>query len=107
MSKDQGDPAARAGGIKSLEKDAAALMAELSRLSEKLKAAASAGADTAQAGASALADELRTLESRVSVLSSESRKALTQLDQSVRTNPYLYILGALGLGFLLGKAKRS
>jgi ElaB/YqjD/DUF883 family membrane-anchored ribosome-binding protein len=101
------DGNAAAASVKTLEKDAATLMAELSRITEKLKTAAGAGAATAEAGAAALADELKALESRISLLSAESKKALTQLDQSVRTNPYLYILGALGLGFLLGKARRS
>lgn len=51
--------------------------------------------------------QLELVKKNIERLSHESEETIKKLDKSVKNNPYVYILGAIGLGFLLGKAWRS
>jgi ElaB/YqjD/DUF883 family membrane-anchored ribosome-binding protein len=97
-----GDPRVRA-----LLDDTSKVMEELSGLSRKLtdlgKTKVGELSGEAVAG---LQDQFKSIQQRVLEISGESRKTLTDLDRSVRANPYVYILCALGLGMLLGKGRR-
>ncbi len=91
-----------------LESEAVKMMAELSDLSAKLR---HAGQGTAAAPAdgtlSTLFAEFQALQQRLQDLLPEGKSALRQLDRQVRTRPYLFVLGALALGYLVGKIRRS
>ncbi len=50
-----------------------------------------------------ITEEFASLKQRLEQISQKLAAQAKSTDQHVRTNPYLYILGALGLGFLLGK----
>ena len=50
-----------------------------------------------------LEDQLDAVTTRISSLRSEIKVGAEKVDQHVKNNPYLYLLGAAGLGFLLGK----
>ncbi len=94
--------------VQTLQADAARMLDDLSELSAKLKDVGKAKAE--ELGNEAVAqwnEQLKTLQEKLSSLSKDSEQALAQVDKSVRANPYLYIIGALGLGLLLGKVLRS
>jgi ElaB/YqjD/DUF883 family membrane-anchored ribosome-binding protein len=94
--------------VQTLQADAARMLDDLSALSAKLKEAGKTKAE--ELGGDALAqlnEQLKTLQDKIGTLSKDSEQVLAQIDKSVRANPYLYIAGALGVGFLLGKALRS
>jgi len=95
--------------IQRLIDDAALMMDELASLSRKL-------GDLGQANGAGgnghdvvgdLQEHFRAFSERMRGFSQESRKTVIGLDDNIRTNPYVFILCALGLGFLLGKAMRS
>jgi ElaB/YqjD/DUF883 family membrane-anchored ribosome-binding protein len=50
-----------------------------------------------------IADEFASLKKRLELISQKIASQAKSTDKHVHSNPYLYILGALGLGFLLGK----
>ncbi len=50
-----------------------------------------------------LEDQLDAVTTRISSLRGEFKVGAEKVDQHVKTNPYLYLLGAAGLGFFLGK----
>lgn len=109
-----GSPGATGGGgdggdaVNRLQADAGKLMQELAGLSARLKAAGESAAGAAAGGdVSGASDQLNAIRERLSSLSADSQQTLQQLDRSVRANPYLWIIGALGLGWLLGKVTRS
>ena len=84
------------------------MMEELSDLTRKL-ASVSKDATESPDGRdriSGIEEEFKVFQARLVELTSEGRKVAAQLDVSVRKNPYLYMAAAVGLGFLLGKAKR-
>ncbi len=94
--------------VQTLQADAARMLDDLSVLSSKLKDVGKAKAE--ELGNEAVAqlnDQLKTLQEKLSSLSKDSEQVLAQVDKSVRASPYLYIVGALGLGVLLGKLLRS
>jgi len=93
--------------IRALKDDASKMMDELADLSKKLGEVGKAKAG--EIGAEAVGDikeHMEMLQKRLASLSKEGRTAIAQLDESVRANPYVYIIAALGLGWLLGKARR-
>ena len=94
--------------LRSLEADASRVMKDLSDLSAKLRETASSGAGAFdEKTVTDLSERLAGLQQRASSIASEGQKTLASIDKSVRANPYLWILGALGLGVLLGKVTRS
>lgn len=93
--------------LAALKSDAAKVMDELGLLTRRLAEvgkmkASELGGETV----SDLAAQLEMIKGRMAALAGDSRQTIGDLDKSVRTNPYIYILCALGLGMLLGKARR-
>jgi ElaB/YqjD/DUF883 family membrane-anchored ribosome-binding protein len=80
-----------------LEADAQRMMRELGELTAKLKTLGDHSLDEAsRAAADGLGKQLEELKAGVA-----------KLDKAVRANPWVFVLGALGLGWLLGKIRRS
>jgi ElaB/YqjD/DUF883 family membrane-anchored ribosome-binding protein len=94
--------------INGLEADATKMMKELDGLVGKIKELGAAKPDEMRdAAMKSLSDQLKSLQDRLGAFREENKETLAKIDQSVKANPYLYILGALGIGVLLGKAMRS
>ncbi|MCX6110522.1 MAG: hypothetical protein NTZ90_13070 [Proteobacteria bacterium] len=95
--------------ILSLMNDTAIMMDELSRLSRKLGELGKEQEDNRNGHdvVAELQDHFRAFSERMKDFSEESRRTISGLDNNVHSNPYVFILCALGLGFLLGKAMRS
>lgn len=81
------------GNLKDLEAHAAKLMRDLDELTKRVRGAATEGG--ADSAAAALGEQLAGM-----------KEHLKSLDQSLKKNPWLFVLGATLLGFLLGKATR-
>jgi hypothetical protein len=104
--------------LRAMLADSLQMMEELSELTRRLAHLSKTAAEPSPDGVTgeptgpsdeqidSLAVEFQHLQQRLASLASEGRRAATQVDANIRQNPYLYLLGALGLGFLLGKAKR-
>jgi ElaB/YqjD/DUF883 family membrane-anchored ribosome-binding protein len=87
------------------EKASMSTMGEtMNREMENIKDNASRVSDDVRAYVS---DQMENLSHRLEDLSQQMRDRAGQLDVHVRHNPYYYILGAVGLGFLLAKATSS
>lgn len=92
----------------SLEADAAKMMKELDGLVGKIKDLGKQKPDEIKdAAVNALNEQMKALQDKLGALTKEHQETLDKIDKSVRANPYLFILGALGLGLLVGKAMRS
>ena len=98
--------------LKAMISDSIQMLDELSKLTVRLTNASEDAADRA-ADTSVKAEDLgqmerdlKGLQERLSQLSSQMKAAAQGLDQQVRQSPYLFAAAALGLGFLLGKARR-
>ena len=90
--------------IESLKKDATQVMEDLTGLSRKLaEIGKSRSEEITQEVKSKLEDDLVRAKERLDVLNHEVQRVAKQMDKSVREKPYLYVLGALGLGAILGK----
>jgi ElaB/YqjD/DUF883 family membrane-anchored ribosome-binding protein len=50
-----------------------------------------------------LEDQLDAITSRISGLRGQVNVGAEKVDAHVKSNPYMYLLGAAGLGFFLGK----
>ncbi len=102
--------------LKAMISDSIQMLDELSKLTVRLTNASEDAADRAAdraADTSVKAEDLgqmerdlKGLQERLSQLSSQMKAAAQGLDQQVRQSPYLFAAAALGLGFLLGKARR-
>lgn len=94
--------------VKALQKDASRVLQEISELSAKLREVGTSKIEEVSSETVAiLQKQLADLEATTATLNVEGKKILGNLDKSVKANPYLWILGALGLGLLLGKLVRS
>ena len=94
--------------VSGLEADATKMMKELDGLVGKIRELGKAKPDEIKdAAVSTLTEQMKALQQKLGALSQEHQETLAKVDKSVRANPYLFILGALGLGVLLGKAMRS
>jgi ElaB/YqjD/DUF883 family membrane-anchored ribosome-binding protein len=91
-----------------LRKDAAQIVSDITQLTEQI---ASSGADLTKEIKSEMASKLHAQMEAITLHLKElnvSLKAVSQkADAHVKTHPYAYILGALGLGFLLAKSRKS
>ncbi len=91
-----------------LRKDAAQMVQDLSELTGKL-------AESGKEYSSGVKDELveqvdkqlRELSIRMKALSEEVKAGSLKVDKHLKEHPYGYILGAVGLGFLLGKIHKQ
>lgn len=90
--------------LKLLHDEASKVIDDLSSLS---KVIADVGDKTSQEAQEDVGEylekEIANLQERMTQLNQKVRESAKIADDHVRTNPYLYILGSLGLGFLLGK----
>jgi len=94
--------------LKGLEADASKMINELNGLVGKIKElGAGSASDAKDAATEALTEQFKALQKKLGDLTEEHKDTIAKVDKSVRANPYLFILGALGLGFLLGKVMRS
>jgi len=94
--------------VKSLQKDASRVLQDISELSAKLREVGTSKLEEVSSETVAiLQKQLADLEEKTATLNIEGKKILSKLDKSIKANPYLWILGALGLGLLLGKSIRS
>jgi ElaB/YqjD/DUF883 family membrane-anchored ribosome-binding protein len=90
--------------VDNLKDDATSVMAELSEIARSLR-------ETGKEWTKELRDELgnridrdvETIKRKLGEIEELSKEYLTSADRHVRTNPYYYIAGSLGLGVLIGK----
>jgi ElaB/YqjD/DUF883 family membrane-anchored ribosome-binding protein len=102
------EPAVRTkDNLLALRKDAAQMVQDLSELTGKL-------AETGKDFTGEIKDDLvqqldkqlQELSTRMKSLGDEVKADSQKVDQHLREHPYGYILGAVGLGFLLGKIRK-
>ncbi|MGE0172643.1 MAG: hypothetical protein AB7T49_07660 [Oligoflexales bacterium] len=90
--------------VDSLRDDAAGVMEELSDIAKSLK---ETGKEWSKEIREEMGDRLdrdiETIKRKLNELEDQSREYLEMADEHVRTNPYYYIAGSMGLGVLLGK----
>lgn len=94
--------------IAGLEADAAKMMSELDGLVGKLKELGKTDPNELKdAATEALTEQFKALQKKLGELTADHQETIAMLDKNVKAHPYMFILGALGLGILLGKAMRS
>lgn len=97
-----------ADNLLALRKDAAQIVSDITQLTEQI---ASSGADLTKEIKGEMVGKLRAQMEAVSMhlkdLNENLKAASQKADTHVKTYPYAYILGALGLGFLLAKSRKS
>lgn len=90
--------------IEDLKKDASQVVENLADLSKRL---ASVGKSKTEEMSKELAvrfeDDVEKLKKQVEVLNRDASKLAKRLGGHVRKNPYLYVVGALAMGALVGK----
>jgi ElaB/YqjD/DUF883 family membrane-anchored ribosome-binding protein len=95
--------------VQGIENEARKLKGDLEKLLRQI-GSISAGAPSSNSPeecSNDLNNQLDKVKKNLERLTRESEDMIKKLDKSVKSNPYVYILGAIGLGFLLGKAWRS
>ncbi len=108
VSKKLHSPQEKVDNLGHVETEAQKLQSDLQQLLTKIKTVSkTTGTATADATLQELSGQLEFLKKNLGQLSSQSTELVEQIDKNVRANPYLYILGAAGIGLLLGKAWRS
>lgn len=108
ISKKLQSPQEKVEKLGHVETEAQKLQSDLQQLLTKIKSVSKAtGTATAETTVQELSGQLEFLKKNLGQLSSQSTELVEQIDKNVRANPYLYILGAAGIGLLLGKAWRS
>ena len=94
--------------IGALQQDASRVLKEISELSSRLREVGKEKlSEVSDDTVSLLKNQLSALQKQASNISEDSKELFASIDKSVRANPYTFIIGALGLGFLLGKLFRS
>lgn len=94
--------------VSALQQDASRVLKEISELSARLREVGKEKiSEVSEDTVSLLKNQLSALQAQASNISEESKELLAKLDKNVRTNPYTYIIAALGIGVLLGKLFRS
>ncbi len=87
-----------------LKAEASKIMDDLSQLGKVLTDVGEAKAgEVKQDMDKLLEQEFTAMKKRLESLSGQIAELAKGVDQHVHANPYLYILGAVGLGLLLGK----
>jgi len=90
--------------IETLREDASKIVSDISSLSKTMGSASKEKSQQIAESISKQAEEeLKILRTRMRELEERSKKYAKVVDQHVKQNPYLYILGFLGMGVLLGK----
>lgn len=89
-----------------LRKDAAQIVTDITQLTEQM---ATTGAEFSKELKGDIAAKLEAQMQAISLhlkeLNESLKVASKKADEHVKTHPYTYILGALGLGFLLAKTR--
>lgn len=108
MNQTRETPSHATDRVAALQEDATRVLREISDLSAKLRAIGKEKmTEVSDETVTLLKQSLADLEEKAATLNLESRKMLEGLDKKVRANPYMFILGALGIGVLLGKLMGS
>ncbi len=91
-----------------LRKDAAQVVSDITHITEQF---ATSGANFSQEMKNELAAKLdgqmKAITLHLKELNENLKQASQKADVHVKTHPYAYILGALGLGFLLAKTRKN
>ena len=91
-----------------LRKDAAQIVSDITQLTEQF---ASSGAELSKEIKSEVLEKLNVQMQAISLhlkeLNESVKSATQKADTHVKMHPYAYILGALGLGFLLAKTRKA
>lgn len=94
--------------IETLKNDTSKVIKDLTLLSSKVADTAgeemAKGVDTAQAK---FAAELARIRIRLDQLNQQLAASAKKLDHNVHANPYPWVAGALGIGWLFGRRLRS
>lgn len=94
-------------GLSGLEAEASKMMKDLDSLVGQLKELGqTAPGDLRDAATEALTAQFKVLQAKLGELTANHQETIAKVDRSVKAHPYLFILGALGLGVLLGKVMR-
>lgn len=87
-----------------LRNDASKVIDDIQKLSAQLKAVGRERVTTASDELTeALENQMESLKERLVVLTDALQSYATTVDKHVTANPYPYIAGASGLGFLIGR----
>ena len=98
----------RPDNLSGLEAEASKMMKDLDSLVGQLKELGqTAPGDLKDAATEALTAQLKILQAKLGEFTADHQEMIAKVDSSVKAHPYLFILGALGLGVFLGKAMRS
>lgn len=90
--------------IAALKGDAEQMAKDLSELTAAIASIGKEGGERlSEELVKKLEDQLDMVTTRISSLRTEVKAGAEKVDAHVKTNPYLYLLGAAGLGFFLGK----
>jgi ElaB/YqjD/DUF883 family membrane-anchored ribosome-binding protein len=90
--------------ISSLKGDAEQMAKDLSELTSAIGQIGKEGGERlSEEIVKKLEDQLDMVTTRLNSLRSDVKAGAEKVDAHVKSNPYLYLLGAAGLGFFLGK----
>lgn len=93
--------------VESLKRDASQVLDNLTDLSRRLaEAGRERTGEIAKDVSEHLEEDLARLRQKLDVLNKDLQKLGKSVDSHVRSNPYLYVMGALGAGAILGKIFR-
>lgn len=93
--------------VEALKKDASQVLNNLTDLSRRLaEVGRERSGDLARGVSEHFEEDIERLREKVDVMSRDLQKLGKSVDTHVRTNPYFYVLGALGAGAILGKIFR-
>ncbi len=91
-----------------LRKDAAQIVNDITQLTEQFAASGVEISKDLKGELSAkLETQMQALNLHLKELNASIKQASKKADEHVKTHPYAYILGALGLGFLLAKTRKN
>lgn len=94
--------------ISALKGDAEQMARDLSELTAAITEIGREGSDRlSEEVVKRLEDQLDAVTTRIGALRGQVNLGAEKVDQHVKSNPYIYLLGAAGLGFLLGKTLPS
>lgn len=90
--------------LQALKSDAEQMAKDLSELTSAISSFGREGSERlTEEVVKRLEDQLDAVTSRISGLRSQVTAGAEKVDSHVKSNPYVYLLGAAGLGFFLGK----
>ncbi len=97
-------PAKQQDNLKVLREEASKVIDDLSHLGKVLAEVGEDRSTEAKEKTEAyLSREFERLHERLNTLGERIAESTRAADRHIRANPYLYIMGSMGLGFLMGK----